>query len=184
MTVESILWRRLDAPGHDACRLEPVADGWRLDGAAVFRHEGAPARLAYRVSCDAEWRSREGTVHGWIGSRVIDCMVRRTMDGAWTLNGATAPKLDGCVDLDFGFTPATNLFQLRRIALRIGKAADVPVAWLDAPADTLTVLHQRYERRSETEYWYDAPRFGYAAMLAFNAAGFARTYPGLWEAEP
>ena len=101
----------------------------------------------------------------------------------WTLNGAVVSGLENCVDLDFGFTPATNLLQLRRLALALEEAANVPVAWLDVSAGTLEVLHQRYERRSETTYWYEAPRFDYAAMLEVTAAGFIRRYPGLWEEE-
>ena len=45
----------------------------------------------------------------------------------------------------------------------------------------LDVLLQRYERRSAFTYWYEAPRFKYAALLEVDAVGFARRYPGLWE---
>ena len=63
-------------------------------------------------------------------------------------------------------------------------AADVPVAWLDVATGTLEVLPQRYERRAEATYWYEAPRFDYAALLEVGPAGFIHRYPGLWEAEP
>jgi hypothetical protein len=92
--------------------------------------------------------------------------------------------LDECVDLDLGFTPATNLSQLRRVALQVGEAVDVPVAWLDVDAGTLDKLHQRYERRSEETYWYEAPRFNYSALLQVSALGFVEKYPNLWEAYP
>ena len=78
MTSACVLWRRLDVPGHDVCRLEPSGDGWRLGGAAVFRHEGVPALLAYQVTSDAAWRTRGGAVHGWIGERFVDWRVDRT----------------------------------------------------------------------------------------------------------
>ena len=184
MTPESILWRRLDAPGHDACRLERIDDGWELDGVAVFRHDDAPACLAYHIACDDAWFTRHGAVHGWLGTRAIDLRVRRTADGVWTLNGEVMPHLDGYVDLDLGFTPATNLLQLRRLALEEGQATDAPVAWLDVPAGTLEVLHQRYDRRSQRSYWYEAPRFDYAASLEVSPSGFTLQYPGLWQAEP
>jgi hypothetical protein len=32
-------------------------------------------------------------------------------------------------------------------------------------------------------FWYEAPRFGYAASLDVAASGFVRRYPGLWEME-
>lgn len=183
MTVASILWRRRDVPGHDACRLESTHEGWRLVGAATFLHEATPACLAYDVACDATWRTKDGVVRGWVGATTIDAVIRRTHDGRWTMNGDVVHALDDCVDLDLGFTPATNLFQLRRIDLAEGAAAEVPVAWLDVAALTLDVLHQRYERRSADSYAYDAPRFGYAAMLRVDEAGFVHDYPQLWRAE-
>jgi uncharacterized protein len=101
----------------------------------------------------------------------------------WMVDGQVVPKLEECVDLDLGFTPATNLFQLRRIALAVGQAADVPVAWLDVPVGTLDRLHQRYERRTAETYWYEAARFDYFALLQVSAVGFVEKYPTLWEAD-
>jgi hypothetical protein len=132
MIVASALWRRLDTPGHDACRLEQGATGWALDGAAVFSEDGSPAQLAYRIACDLAWRTQHGEVRGWLGGRAVEFSVSRTSEGLWTLNGVLVPRLEGCVDLDLGFTPATNLTQIRRSALAVGQAAHVPVAWRSA----------------------------------------------------
>lgn len=104
-------------------------------------------------------------------------------DNLWTMNGQVIPHLEGCIDLDLGFTPATNLFQIRRIALRVGEAADVPVARFDERIGVLETLLQRYERRTEDTYWYESPRFGYSALLRVNAVGFVEDYPDLWEVE-
>jgi hypothetical protein len=178
------LWRRLDAPGHDACRLERRGPGWRLDGTAVFREDGVLARLDYEVTCDAAWVTQHGRVRGWLDARFVELTVARTDAGLWNFNGVTAPGLEGCADLDLGFTPATNALQLRRVALAKGQAAEVPVAWLDVSTGTLERLGQRYERRTEATYWYEAPRFAYAALLELAPSGFVRVYPGLWELEP
>ncbi len=180
----SVLWRRLDVPGHDACHLEQTADGWLLAGAAAFREDGAVASLQYQLVCGGAWTTRSGRVRGRFGNKEVDFLIQRSVDGAWTLNGNLVPGLDGCVDLDFVFTPATNLSQVRRLSLAEGQSADVPVAWLDVAAGTLGILHQRYERRSAGAYWYESPRFGYAAMIEFDAMGFALRYPYLWECEP
>ena len=182
MTVASILWERLDTPGHDACRLEETHDGWRVDGSTVFLQDGAPARLAYRVSCDRSWRALSGEVRGWLGRASIELVVTRTKKGAWLLNGDLALPPGDYGDLDIGGTPATNLLQIRRMGLEVGQQADCPVAWLDVSAGSLEVLAQTYERRSEVGYWYEAPRFSYAAMLEVGDTGFVRDYPGLWRA--
>jgi uncharacterized protein len=88
------------------------------------------------------------------------------------------------IDLDLGFTPATNLLQLRRLALADGQAAEAPVAWLDVAVGTLTVLPQRYERRGDATYWYEAPSVPYTGLLEVTPTGFIRRYPDLWEMEP
>ncbi|HEV7992876.1 MAG TPA: putative glycolipid-binding domain-containing protein [Gemmatimonadaceae bacterium] len=180
MRVCTILWRRLDAPGIDACRLDESDDGWALHGSAACSIDDAPTRLDYRVTCDHQWRTREGIVCGWVGTQLISLTITRASDGRWRLGDSVIAELDGCADLDFGFSPATNLLQLRRIALVIGESADVPVAWLDVRSGTLSRLEQRYHRVSETEYAYEAPRFDYRATLEVNACGFALRYPGLW----
>ena len=179
----SILWRRLDTPGHDCCLLEPGTGGWSLYGTAVFHHDGIPARLTYHIACSLAWRTQHGRVRGWIGARLVEFRIARMAGGVWTLNGQVVPGLEACVDLDLGFTPATNLLQLRRVALAEGQTAEVPVAWLDVPPGNLGLLPQRYERRGADTYWYESPSTGYAALLEVTPDGFVRRYPGLWEAE-
>lgn len=181
--MPSILWRRIDSPGHDACRLARHDSGWRLEGAAVFSLDGRPVYLRYTAVCDASWQAQRGQVSGWIDDRSVEFVIERLAGGAWTLNGVGVPGLEHCLDLDFGFTPSTNLLQLRRLALADGQGADAPAAWLDASTGALALLAQRYERRSDRTYWYEAPRFGYAELLEVDAVGFVQRYPGLWEVE-
>lgn len=122
-------------------------------------------------------------VEGWIADRSVDLTIERSPDGRWTSRDVSVPNLDDCVDLDLDFTPATNLLAIRRMGLSVGQARDAPAAWLDVASRTLDKLTQRYERRSETTYWYRAPMFGYEALLEVTSDGFVRRYPGLWEAE-
>jgi hypothetical protein len=183
MVTASTLWRRLDAPGHDACRLRQIEHGWELAGTAVFLHGGEAAQLTYEVLCDAGWVTQHGFVEGWIGSRPVLFRIARTPDGKWILNNTFVPGLEACLDLDLAFTPATNLLQLRRVALTVGQSADVSVAWLDPSTGDFNCLDQRYERRDAESYWYQAPRFGYAALLEVAETGFVRRYPDLWEAQ-
>jgi hypothetical protein len=179
-----VLWRRLDVPGHDACRLAARDDGWDLAGTAVFLHGGVPALLAYSLRCDRRWFTTGGRVQGFVGASTVDITIERRSGGTWLVNGAPVPGLDACAHLDFGFTPATNLPQLQQLALAEGQGAELLVAWLDVPPAPLVRLPQRYERRSASSYWYESPDHGYAALLELAADGFVRRYPGLWEMEP
>ena len=161
--LASILWRRLDVPGHDACRLVAFGEGRRLEGTALFLHEGLPARLAYEVECDRAWRSRCGAVRGWIGARAVEISIERSSEGAWMLDGRPVAGLEDCADLDLGFTPATNLLAIARLDLVVGDAAQSPAAWLDVDAVTLVRLPQDYARRTAERYAYASPDHGYAA---------------------
>ncbi|MEX0777101.1 MAG: putative glycolipid-binding domain-containing protein [Phycisphaeraceae bacterium] len=179
--MATALWRRLDTPGHDACALESLALGWRLQGAAVFRQQGAPVWLTYRLTCDSSWNTIEGQVQGWHGDQPVQWAIQHNGQGGWMLNGQAVAGLEACRDLDLCFTPATNFLQIRRIALAISQTADVPVAWLDPAAGTLSLLPQRYQRRSEFTYWYEAPTVGYQGLLELAPTGIVRRYPDLWE---
>lgn len=63
-TGTSMLWRRLDAPGHDAARLVEAAGGAELSGVAVFGDEGGPNAIHYLVRCDAGWKTTEAHIQG------------------------------------------------------------------------------------------------------------------------
>lgn len=184
-TVASILWRRLDQPGHDACRLERNASAWQLDGAAVFRQEdGRIAQLHYRVRCDLHWHTQWGTVRGWLGDAAVDLSITRDARGQWKLNDEAVPDLSHCADLDLGFTPATNLLAVRRLNLSQGEGADAPAAWVDLEGGgVLSELAQRYERRGNSQYAYTARRFDYDAVLGVTGDGFVHDYPTLWSAD-
>ena len=176
---EFAAWMRLDRPGRDAALLRSNGDGWLLQGAAAFDHDGASATVAYQVEVDARWETKRGILSGFLGDQKIQHEIRRD-DRGWRLDGGAVKGLDHLVDLDFGFTPATNVLQLSRIALKLGQSADVPVVWFDLDSASLTELPQRYERRSETSYWYEAPTVPYRASLEIAANGFVRSYPDLW----
>lgn len=179
---ELALWRRLDTPGHDAARLIREGDGYRLGGCAAFRHESGPACIHYSVVVDSAWRTMRGRVRGFVADRTIDHRICREQD-AWYFDGVLAEGLEHLWDLDYGFTPATNLLQLRRAAPAPGEAVDLPVVWFDVDAATLSVLPQRYECCSEATYRYRAPTVPYEGLLETAPNGFAKSYPGLWVME-
>jgi uncharacterized protein len=178
----SALWRRLDAPGHDAALLTRRDAGWSLRGTAVFQHADGAACVNYSVDLDGAWKTLCGSAQGFVGDRGFDHVIARAPEG-WRLDGASIDGLAHLCDLDFGFTPATNLQQLRRIALAPGQAADLTVVWFDIGAAALTPLPQRYARRGETAYFYEAPTVPYEGLIELAPNGFVKFYPGLWRME-
>lgn len=177
---QTILWRRLESAGHDACGLWAGDEGWRLAGTAVFAF---PCCLRYEVDCDSSWRTRLARISGWMGSAPVTLVIAGKPGNRWHLNGAEQPTVEGLVDVDLGFTPATNLIPLRRLALAVGQAADAPTVYLRFPELRLEPLAQRYHRLTPNQYDYQAPSEGYAAPLQVSDSGFVTQYPGLWELE-
>jgi uncharacterized protein len=180
----SILWRRLHQPGHDWAQLAMTASGLRLSGVSLFADEGRPCRLDYVILCEPDGRPRSAAVSGWIGGLAVRRAVDLDPAGRWLMDGFDQPAVSGCVDLDFEFTPSTNLLHLRRMGLAPGQRADVRAAWLRFPELVLEPLEQRYHRRSETTYGYESlSPVPFAADLEVASSGFVTSYPGLWKAD-
>lgn len=179
--VADFLWRRLDQPGHDCCRLFQLSEGWALQGMAVFRESGQSCNFAYQVSVDATWTTRSARVAGFRGRKEIDLRVRRTALGHWRVGTEPQHTVARCADIDLGFTPATNMLAVRRLRLAIGEKADAPAAWLSPPNMKLRVLPQTYLRSAEFEYDYEAPTAGYKDRLLVSKLGAVVRYPGLFE---
>ena len=176
---EFAVWERLDRPGRDAALLEARAGGWLLRGAAAFGHELGSAVVAYEVQVNARLEATRGALSGFLGEAAVRREILRDQSG-WWLDGVKVDGLERLVDLDYGFTPATNILQVMRMALPPGGRAELPVAWFDLDSAALTELPQTYERRSDASYWYEAPTVPYRALLEIAPNGFVRSYPGLW----
>ena len=182
MTKESILWRAIDWPGHEACSLYRVNSEWRLEGTAVFLHEDRPCRLSYLIACDAIWQTRSAVVSGWYGGEDVNLELSVDEHRRWQVNGVEKPAVEGCVDVDLNFSPSTNLLPIRRLDLEVGQQAEVKAAWLRFPSFELELLPQVYERLGEFKYRYSSRGGEFVAELTVNKAGLVTVYPQLWEA--
>jgi len=181
--IETILWRGLVLPGHEACRLFSQDAHWHLEGTAVFSHEQQTCRLDYQVVCDAAWRTLSTSVAGWMGTTVVAIQIKTDAAGHWWLNEVEQPDVAGCTDIDLNFSPSTNLLPIRRLNLVIGQKADVKAAWLRFPSFKLEPFPQQYHRLEENLYRYESAGGQFVADLKVNRSGLVVDYPGLWKAE-
>ena len=180
MDLAKILWRRLDVPGMDACRIFRDKIGWVLEGAAIYREEGVLSQLQYRVQHDDNWQTLNCVVDGYCDEKTVSCKIVRQKDSNWTLNDCEVSYLGGAFDIDLGFTPATNTTALQRLRLDVGTAQETLAAWLDPSDWQLKPLKQAYERKSEDVYAYTSIASGFEADLTVNSFNLVTTYPGLW----
>ena len=170
--------------GHDGCRLLRVEAGWRVEGVAAFVHEGKPCALAYAVDCDSGWHTRTAQVTGSLAGGTVDLRIARGEAGEWRMNGIAQAAVHGLVDVDLGFTPATNLIAIRRLDLSVGNGCSAPAAYVAFPELRMDRLEQTYARLDSHRYRYTAPAYGYDDVVAVSPEGFVTTYPRLWEAVP
>lgn len=183
LTNYSIVWRRLDDPGHESARLFFQAGSWNLQGTAVFLHNQLACRLDYHNVCDSSWHTRSAKISGWVGKRLIEIELAVSPEQRWLFNGKDIPEVAGCLDLDQNFSPSTNLLPIRRLNLTVGQKMEVRAAWLRFPSFNLEPLVQVYRRIDETTYRYESNGGSFVTDLIVNEAGFVITYPNLWETE-
>lgn len=181
--MNTILWRRLDLPGHEIGRLRQQDDRWELSGTALFTHEHRPCRLDYLVICDPAWRTTSARVIGTLGDREVDLRISVTAGHQWHLNGVEYPAVAGCIDIDLGFSPSTNLLPIRRLGLDVGEEAGVRAAWLGFPSLEPANLPQMYRREEDRTYRYESGGGTFVTLLKVNGSGFVTSYPGAWQAE-
>ncbi len=178
-------WRRLDVPGREEAHVQLTATGWRLIGELHVDEAGVSAELRYEIHCDSEWRTRSALIEGEAAGEAVRFALAADGAGQWTRDGAPLPDLAGALDVDLGFTPATNTLPIRRLGLAIGDTAPVRSAWLRFPELRLEPLEQTYTREAAQSFRYHATVDGepFVARLDTDAFGRVLHYEGLWEAE-
>jgi uncharacterized protein len=182
--ARSAIWQRLDIPGMDSCRVLANPEGWKIEGTAIFAERGQTAALSYDIECDHDWSTRAAHVRGSVGGRDILVELQRTPGRGWTNNDQPLEKVAGLLDVDLGFTPASNTNALRRLDLQIGQEVETTAVWLDTTDWTVKPLTQFYMRLSSNVYKYRSPIHDYEAELEVDNIGIVINYPNLWKALP
>jgi uncharacterized protein len=178
-------WRRLNGFGREHAAIQETADGWCLKGQVETETPTGRAQLVYVIDCERDWRTRRTLVTGSASGAPVRFEFAVDREGHWTLNGAPVPTVDGVLDIDLGFTPATNLLPIRRLDLAVGQRAPVRAVWLRFPELRVDPLEQWYWREAARVFRYDAVVDGerYQARLDTDEFGCILIYEGLWETE-
>ncbi|WP_341504048.1 putative glycolipid-binding domain-containing protein [Gallaecimonas sp. GXIMD4217] len=153
----------------------------QLRGEVAGQLDGEAFTLSYQIRCDPKWRTREVRIERQGGDTLVMEVDRR---GHWHANGRRLVALDGCLDVDLGFTPATNLLPLRRCPLEVGETMMVSAAWLPFPDWRWQPMVQRYTRLGQDRYRYQNEDSGYTADLIVDEHGLVLSYGDVWATAP
>ncbi|MBB6174647.1 hypothetical protein HNR23_004707 [Nocardiopsis mwathae] len=175
------VWSRLDVSeglGLGALIAEP--DGFRLEATEVVVDRGTRYSCRFTVRADLGWVTRAVRVEILSGDGVRT-LALESKGTHWLRDGAPAPELEGCVDVDVASTPLTNTLPIRRLGLRPGESRDIAVAWIDIPDLRVRRVTQRYTRHQSAEgrgrYVYRAPDHG-SYELTVDRDGLIVDYEG------
>jgi hypothetical protein len=177
-------WRHLEArDGFEVLFLRREADGYHLDGHTTAVEAGEAWSIRYAITIDASWTTRSARVLGRSATGEHELRLDADGNGAWLLDGADAPQIAGCLDVDLEASAFTNAFPVHRLGLEVGQQAEAPAAYVRAPGLGVERLHQRYARLEDDgerlRCAYEAPRFDYSGELVYDRFGLVLDYPGL-----
>jgi hypothetical protein len=180
----SAAWQHRDARnGFEVVFLDAGNDQYRIEGHTAAVEAGDSWTVHYRVVLDREWRTQTAHVTNRSAAGRHEVALRRDEDGRWEIDGARAPHLDGCLDVDLESSALTNAFPAHRLALEVGEEAEAPAAYVRAVDLTVERLEQRYVRlddeRGRQRYRYSAPAFGFECELVYDESGLLLEYPGI-----
>jgi hypothetical protein len=176
--MPSVLWAGADG-GLQRCAVERTAEGGhRLAGTVLFALDGDPIEIRYSVVADSDWRTLV------VGSRVEGEQRRDAVavhgdgSGHWEAGGNVLEVIEGCIDVDLEFTPATTTVAISRLALGIGEEAEIEVAWIRFPERDVRRATRRFVRLDELRYSYAAS--GIEAALLMHPNGLVHTFGDRW----
>ena len=158
--------------------LFPVSERHRLSGTTLILHDGIRVEIAYTVDANPDWSTHHASVD--IPALATSFDVRVGPGDRWFIDGHHRADLDGCIDIDFGWTPATNTLPIRRLRFTTGTPRTIRAVWLKWSELLFVPAEQTYTKRRDDRWTYESGDF--AADLAVDEHGVMLTYgdPPIW----
>jgi hypothetical protein len=177
-----VLWHCALLSSSEHCSISLGDDTTQFVGTAVLPVADEPGQIEWAARTDSTGRTESG--HADIttpaGTRRLE-LVAGT-DRHWRVDGTPVGVLDGCDDVDFGWTPATNTLPIRRLGLTPGASATIRAAWVRFPELDVVLSEQTYTRLAEDRWRYASGSFE-AELTVDPATGVVQRYGSdLWQA--
>lgn len=171
-------WQHLTArQGFEVAFVRERDGGFSIEGCTTAVESNEPWIVSYRITLDANGQTRHARVMASTRAGEHERTLESDGAGLWRIDGAPAPLLDGCLDVDLESSALTNAFPIRRMALAIGRSAAAPAAYVRALDLRVERLEQQYRRIDERSYDYASPAFAFEVVVQCDAYGLAIDYP-------
>ena len=169
--------------GFEVIFARATEDGLRLDGHSTGFEEGAAWGVRYEIAIGADWATRSARIVVRSAAGESGVALEADGSGSWLVDGAPAPELEGCLDVDLEASGLTNLLPVGRLGLAVGERAEAPAAWVRVPEPRVERVEQSYERLPDEDgrsrYDYRSPAFDFAAVITYDPDGVVHDYPGI-----
>jgi uncharacterized protein len=180
----SAAWQHRGArDGCEVAFLRLMGNGLRVEGHTTAVENGVAWTFGYMVVVDTTWATRGASAAVSAASGQRELTIASDGRGTWRIDGAEAPWLDGCLDLDLEASAFTNALPVHRLGLGVGEEADAPAAWVRVADLAVERLEQRYARIEDDgprqRFDYSAPGLDFHARLVFDESGLVLDYPGI-----
>lgn len=184
MVRRSVRWSACDGNGMEHCDITISGNGIIIEGIVAGDRKSSYGAW-YRVGTDERFRTRNVQVR-YVGGPSLHIISDEK--GIWhdVENDKQLIQLQGCRDVDIGFTPATNMLPLRRLKLAEKESQSIKVAYIPLPEEISenfepVAVSQRYTcLEPERVYRYEGIFRDFTADLSIDDTGIIENYPGLF----
>lgn len=178
-----VVYFRRSGDGRRDQHAQHGRDGLHIVGCTTAVEDGRTWAVDYDISLDADWVTRRAVVTGRSEAGTRSTVLQADGTGRWQVDGAPAPYLDGCLDVDLESSAMTNALPVHRLRPVVGTLTSAPAAYVRALDLSVERLDQDYRRTADEGsrqcYDYSAPVFDFRCRLVYDEAGLVLSYPGI-----
>jgi hypothetical protein len=177
-----VLWHSNELASSEHCAISVTAQGTIFIGTAVLPVGDQPGQIEWTARTDAAGRTRSAQAAITTPEGLRRFALTVDDQQRWRVDDEPADHLAGALDVDFGWTPATNTLPIRRLGLAVGAKSTIKAAWVRFPELDVVASEQTYTRVAEDRWRYASGRFE-AELEVDPATGVVRRYgTDLWRA--
>jgi hypothetical protein len=170
--------------GFEVVYFHPSEGGYRVEGCTTAIEDGQAWIADYEIRLDPTWTTRRASISSRSGAGRRTTVLEVDDQGRWRVDGAAAPHLSGCRDIDLESSAMTNALPVHRLALPVGGRDAPPAAYVRFRDLQVERLEQTYARVTDAadggqRYDYTAPAFDFECRLVYDGSGLIVEYPGI-----